>query len=68
MLDSLRNQIDWLFDFCERHNIDIPYSDLQKLIALSKTAGDVLDNSPTESQQRDKTPDDSTEQNNIITP
>jgi hypothetical protein len=62
ILDSLRNQLDWLFDFCERHNIKIPLSDLQKLMALSKVAGSVLNNSSTESQQRNKTPDDSTEQ------
>src|SRR5262249_40182683 len=62
LLDSLRNQVDWLFDFCDRHNIEIPLPDLEKLISLSKTAGDVLNHSPTESQQRFKTTDDSTEQ------
>jgi hypothetical protein len=45
LLDSYRNQIDWLFDFCKRHKINIPIHDLEKLIALSRIAGNVLDES-----------------------
>jgi hypothetical protein len=45
LLDSFRNQIDWLFDFCDRHKINIPLHDLEKLIALSRIAGKVLDKS-----------------------
>jgi hypothetical protein len=30
LLNSFRNQIDWLFDFCDRHKISIPLHDLEK--------------------------------------
>jgi hypothetical protein len=52
LLDSFRNQIDWLFDFCDRHKISIPLHDLEKLITLSRIAGDVLDKSSRESDDR----------------
>jgi hypothetical protein len=50
--DSFRNQIDWLFDFCDRHKISIPLHDLEQLITLSRIAGDVLDKSLRESDDR----------------
>ena len=66
MVDYLRVQFRWLLDHCREYNIPLP--DIQKAKYHYKTAGEILaQNSPTEFQQRNKTPEDSTEQTLVIT-
>lgn len=61
MLDYLRTHVAWLLEYCKKHNIPLP--DLEKARLFFVTSGKILErNSPTESQQLFKTPDDSTEQ------
>lgn len=66
MLDYLRMHIAWLLEYCKKHNI--PLHDLEKAKRFFVTSGKILEgNSPTEFQQRFKTPDDSTEHFQTLT-
>jgi hypothetical protein len=60
MLDYIRTCVAWLLEYCEKYNIPLP--DLEKAKLFFKRSGVILEkHSPTESQQRNKTTDNSTE-------
>lgn len=67
LMEHLTFTADWILRYCERNNIKPP--DLNRLYELIASAGDLVQKIyepysqlPTESQQRNKTTDDSTEQ------
>jgi hypothetical protein len=65
MLDYLRIQIAWLLEYCEKYNI--PLEDIEKAKLFFRKPGEILEKYlPTESQQRNKTTDDSTEQDMLM--
>jgi hypothetical protein len=71
LMEQLTFIADWILRYCERNNIKPP--DIHKLSELITRAGNLIQqiyepysHLPTESQQRFKTPDDSTEQDFFI--
>ena len=60
MMDTARTYISWILEMSDKYNIEL--EDMQRLQYLYKKSGQILErNSPTESQQRNKTTDEETD-------
>jgi hypothetical protein len=66
-LNYVNIHISWILHMAEKYNIQL--DDIQKLTYIYKKTGQILENnSPTESQQRNKTTEEETESKFIIVP